>query len=221
VVELPVPDLLDPVAITDDPATGNGPGAPVDPRPARGGSPADVPGVAGAPSQAVPAASTPAPPTADRGAAPDPVAVVIPEPDALAPASWRWPSPTSAGSPGAAPVGLTTPFLSTAPPAMSVPSTLPGDGGATAGRGGGARHAPPAVRSQPEPWSPAAPGSPFSAGAASPAGAPGGLGGWALASLLFVLLALAAPRRALLRPAPSPVLSLRPAYTPARAPPGS
>jgi hypothetical protein len=77
------------------------------------------------------------------------------------------------------------------------------------------------VRTQPAPWSPSAPDSPFSATATPPAGAAGGLGGWALACLLFVLLALAAPRRVLPRPALSPVLTLWPAHAPARAPPAS
>ena len=147
--------------------------------------------------------------------------MVIPAPNALAPASWRWPSPATPGSPGAEPAALTDSFLSSAPPVMVVASTLPGDGGATSGHRGATRHAPPAVRSLPAPWSPSAPDSPFSATATPPAGAAGGLGGWALACLLFVLLALAAPRRVLPRPALSPVLTLWPAHAPARAPPAS
>ena len=171
--------------------------------------------------QPEPVASEPTPPREAPAAAPEPVAVVIPAPNALAPASWRWPSPATPGSPGAAPAALTGSFLSSAPPVMVVASTLPGDGGATSGHRGGARHAPPAVRTQPAPWSPSAPDSPFSATATPPAGAAGGLGGWALACLLFVLLALAAPRRVLPRPALSPVLTLWPAHAPARAPPAS
>jgi hypothetical protein len=218
-VQLPVDpglqDLPDPVATIGIPATTDDPGT-VDARPANG-SPADV---ASAPSQLDPVASEPTPPHESPTAAPDPVAVVIPEPDALAPASWRWPSLASP-SPGSAPVALTGSFLSGAPPVMAVPSTLPGDDGATAAHRDGARHAPPAVRSQPAPWSPDTPGSPISARATPPPGAGGGLGGWALACLLFVLLALAAPRWVLPRPALSPVLTLRPAYAPARAPPAS
>ena len=217
----PVPNLPDPVATIDIPSTADEPGGPVagaagDTRPTHG-SPADV---AYAPSQPEPVASDPTSPQETPAAAPEPVAVVIPAPDALAPASWRWPRLATPGSPSAAPAALTGSFLSGAP-AVMVPSTLPGDGGATAGHRGATRHAPPSARSQPAPWSPSAPGSPFSASATPPAGAAGGLGGWALACLLFVLLALAAPRRVLPRPALSPVLTLRPAHAPARAPPAS
>ena len=216
-----VPDLPDPVATIEIPATTDDPGepataAPVDARPTSG-SPADV---ASVPSQPDPVASEPTPPHESPAPAPDPVAVVIPAPDALAPASWRWPSLATPAQ-GAAAVAQTGSFLSSAPPVMAVPSTLPGDDGASSGHRGGVRHAPPAVRNQPAPWSPDAPDSPVSAGATPPAGAGGGLGGWALACLLFVLLALAAPRRVLPRPALSPVLTLRPAYAPARAPPAS
>ena len=218
VVQLPVdpgvPELPDPVATIDIQAT-SGEAGTVDAKPSNG-SPAVV---ASAPAQLDPVASEPTPSHEGLTAAPDP-AVVIPEPDAVAPASWRWPSLASPSA-GSVPVALTDSFLSGAPPVMAVPSTLPGDDGATAGRREGARRAPPAVRSQPAPWSPDAPGPPFSAGATPPAGTAGGLGGWALACLLFVLLAFAAPRWGLPRPALSPVVTLRPAYTPARAPPAS
>jgi hypothetical protein len=214
-----IPNLPDPVATIEIPSTADDPGepaaaAPVDTRPH--GSPADV---AYAPSQPEPVAAEPTPP---HEAAAEPVAVVIPAPNALAPASWRWPSPATAGSPGAVSAARTGSFLSSAPPVMVVASTLPGDGGATSGHRHGARHAPPAVRTLPAPWSPSAPDSPFSATATPPAGAAGGrLGGWALACLLFVLLALAAPRRVLPRPPLSPVLTRWPAHAPARAPPAS
>ena len=220
-VDLGIRDLPGPVATIDLPATTDDPGgpataSPVEARPANG-SPPDV---ALAPSQPDPAPSGGTPPLERRAAAPDPVAVVIPGPGALAPAAWRWPS-LAGPSPGAAPVALAGLFLSSAPPVIGVPSTLPGDGGAGAGHRSATRHAPPAARNQPVPWRPDAPGSPVSAGATPPAGAPGGFGGWALACLLFVLLALAAPRRVLPRPALSPVLTLRPACAPARAPPAS
>jgi hypothetical protein len=215
-VQLPidpgVPDLPDPVATIDIPATSDDSGEPT------AAAPVDArPSLVSTPVQPDPVAAPPTPPH-ESPADLDPVAIVIPEPDALAPASWRWPS-LADPSPGAAPVALTGAFLSGAPPVMAVPSALPGDDGATGGHRGGARHAPPAA--QPAPWSPDAPRSPVSAGATPPAGAAGGLGGWALACLLFVLLALAAPRRVLPRPALSPVLTLRPACAPARAPPAS
>ncbi len=213
------PNLPDPVATIEIPSTADDPAAavPVDTRPTHG-SPADV---AYAPSQPEPLASEPTSPHETPAAAPKPVAVVIPAPNALAPASWRWPSPATPGSPAAAPAALTGSFLSSAPPVMVVASTASGDRGATSGHRSGARHAPAAVRTQPAPWSPSAPDSPYSATATPPAGAAGGLGGWTLACLLFVLLALAAPRRVLPRPAMSPVLILWPARAPARAPPAS
>ncbi len=218
VVQLPVdpgvPELPDPGATSDIQAT-TGDAATVDAKPSNG-SPAVV---ASAPAQLDPVASEPTPRHESPTAAPDP-AVVIPQPHALVPASWRWPSLASPSA-GSVPVALTGTFLSGGPPVMAVPSTLSGDDGATAGQREGARHAPPAVRSQPAPWSPDAPGPPFSAGATPPASAAGGLGGWALACFLLVLLALAAPRWGLPRPALSPVVTLRPAYAPARAPPAS
>jgi hypothetical protein len=223
VIELPVPDLPDPVATTDDPSTTGDPGdsavaAPLDPRPPRGSAP-DVGDTLSQPSSI---ADEAAPSGESPEATPDPVAVVIPTPDALAPASWRWPSPATPGSPGATSAGLASSFLSTAPPVMAaVPSALPGDDGTRAEHRNGTRHAPPAAWTEPAPWSPGAPGAPVSASGAAPAGAAGGIGGWALPCLLFVLLALAAPRRVLPRPALSPVLALRPVYAPARAPPAS
>jgi hypothetical protein len=223
VIELPLPDLPDPVGTVDAPSTTGDPGdpavaAPLDSRPARSGSPATVGDTPSPPSTG---ADVAAPSGESPKAIPDPVAVVIPTPDALAPASWRWPSAATPGAAGATPAGLANSFLSSVPPVRAVPSALPGDDGAASGHRNGTRHAPPAASTQPAPWSPGAPGTPVAAGAAAPAGAAGGLGGWAIACLLFVLLALAAPRRVLPRPALSPVLALRPAYAPARAPPTS
>jgi hypothetical protein len=230
-VSLPVDppvSVPDPVATIDVPGVGDpGTGTTVttggdDSHPARGGggpvSTGTFPSIA-APTVAGPAPG-PAGPAVSAPAVTPLGGIIIPRPESRAPAAWRWPG---AGSPSPHNAGslLGSSFLNSAPPAVALPGTLNAVAATAASRHDGARHAPPIPRVAPAPWTPSAPGAPASAGASAPGGAAGGLGGWALAALFFVLLALAAPWRAIPRPALAPVLALRPAYAPARAPPVS
>jgi hypothetical protein len=220
-VALPVVDPgPDPSPATDDPAPEPVLGVvdPVRPRPSAPAYSAPVSAPAPvAPGPALPAAG-PAPTGGDFSFAPSAVDDQAARPDA----PWRWPlaaptlaKPSKPGLGGAL-VGFTP-----AAAALAVPGVSPPHGSRTSGPAGGGEPSPGPSVGDPLPLGPLGPASPVSAAAGAGVGIAGGIGGLSLAVLGFLLLALAAPRRLVSRPAHASALSLRPVYAPARAPPAS
>ncbi len=167
---------------------------------------------------AAPAFSAPViPPQATAPPADNSNGVVL-TPVERAPAAWRWPRAAGHDSPHSA-TALAAPFLSSAPPLAMTAGPVPSEAALAGAHHNAQRGAENVLSAVPTLGGPGLPAAPASAGSAAPGGVGGIGGGLWLASLLFLLLAFAAPRRAITGPVTAPALGLRPVFVPARAPP--